>query len=78
MLITFWVGILKERRHLEDPKIDADNTESKVVLVHVMRSYGGLEVEIYSFLTTALDVGKWLSSRSGPLYPQGKKDIGIN
>jgi len=32
---------LKERHHLEDPEADADSTESKVVLVHAMKSYGG-------------------------------------
>jgi len=58
---------------LEDPEIDADSTESKVVLVHAMRSYGGLEVQIYSFLASALDGVKRLPSCSGPLCPQGKK-----
>jgi hypothetical protein len=48
---------LQERHHLEDPEVDADSTENKVVLVHDMRSYGGLEVQIYSFLTSALDGG---------------------
>jgi len=67
MHIKFWVGILKKRHHLEDPEIDSGNTESKFVVVHAMRSYVGLEVQNYSFLTSALDGGKWLPSCSGPL-----------
>jgi fucose permease len=60
MHIKFWVGNLKERRHLEDPEIKQIVLK---VLVHAMRSYVGLEVQIYSFLTSALDRGKRLPSR---------------
>jgi hypothetical protein len=60
MHIKFWVGIPKERHHLEDPEIDSYNTESKFVVAHAMWSYVGLEVQIYSFLTSALDGCKWL------------------
>jgi hypothetical protein len=51
MHIKFWVGNLKERHLLEDPQIDADSTESKFVLVYVMRSYGGLDLLILNLST---------------------------
>jgi hypothetical protein len=32
---------------------------------HVMKAYWGVEVYLYSFLTSALDGGKWSASRPG-------------
>jgi hypothetical protein len=48
---------------------------------HAMKTYGGVEVELHAFLTSALDVGKWVASRPGrftpgetaPLYPLDKR-----
>jgi hypothetical protein len=37
--------------------------EGKAVSVHAMKTYGGAEVKLHSFLTSALDGGKWWSSR---------------
>jgi hypothetical protein len=39
-----------------------------------MKSYGGVEVELYLSLTLASDGGEWLSSRPG-LYPQEKPPV---
>jgi hypothetical protein len=39
-----------------------------------MKTYGGMEVQVYAFLTSALDGGEWLALRPIPrlLYPRGK------
>jgi hypothetical protein len=38
-----------------------------------MKTYGGVEVQLHVFLTTALDVGEWSALRPGHLYPHGKR-----
>jgi len=42
-----------------------------VKLVHAMKSYGGMEVELHSFLTMALDDVEWSASCLGCLTPWG-------
>jgi len=44
----------------------------KVVPVHVMKAYGRVEAQLHSLLTSALDEGKWLSSRPGS-FTSGKE-----
>jgi hypothetical protein len=34
---------------------------SKVVTIHAMNAYGGVEVEFQSFLNSTLDGGEWLA-----------------
>lgn len=34
----------------------------RVVLVYGMKAYGGVEIEVHSFLSSILDGGKWLAS----------------
>jgi hypothetical protein len=46
-----------------------------------MKTYGGVEVQLHAFLTSALDGGEWLASRPGryipvvtdPVYPLGRR-----
>jgi hypothetical protein len=38
-----------------------------------MKAYGGVEVKIYIFLTSALAGGKWSASRPGRFTPRGRK-----
>jgi hypothetical protein len=48
---------------------------------HTMKSYGGVEIYLHAFLTSALDGGEWSSSdpyrftprKKIPLYPLDKK-----
>jgi hypothetical protein len=39
---------------------------------HAMMAYWGVEVQLYAFLTSALDGGEWSASRPGRFTPQGK------
>jgi len=39
----------------------------KVVRFHVMKAYGGLDVQLHFFLTSRIDGGEWSTSRSGHL-----------
>jgi hypothetical protein len=36
-------------------------------------AYGGVDVQIHIFLTSALAGGEWSASRPGRFYPQGKE-----
>lgn len=38
--------------------------------MHVIQTHGGEELELHSFLTPAVEVGEWLASHSGALYPR--------
>jgi hypothetical protein len=37
---------------------------------HTMKAYGGMEVLLHEFLTSALDGGEWLTSRPGHFTPR--------
>jgi hypothetical protein len=37
-----------------------------------MKACVGLEVQLHTFLTSALDGGEWSDSRPRPFQPQGK------
>jgi len=41
----------------------------RVFSVHVMKAYSGEEVQLQSFLISALDTGKWLTSSLGRFTP---------
>jgi len=41
----------------------------KTVPLYAMKSYGGVEVQLHSFLTSALDCSEWLTSRPGRFTP---------
>jgi hypothetical protein len=56
--------------------INSEVKQNKVVLVHAMKVYDA-EVQIFSFLTSALDSGEWLGSLSGHLTP-GKSAPGTH
>jgi len=36
---------------------------------HAMKTYGGVELWLYAFITSALDGGEWSSSRPGRFTP---------
>jgi hypothetical protein len=40
-----------------------------------MERYGGVEVQLYVFLTSTLNKGEWSASRTGHLTPEGRKSI---
>jgi hypothetical protein len=42
--------------------------KSEFVPVHAMKAHGGIKLQLYSFLTWALDGGEWLTSLSGCFY----------
>jgi len=42
--------------------------KGEVFPIHVTKAYGGAEVQFHSFLTSAVDGGKWSTSR-----PSGKQ-----
>jgi hypothetical protein len=56
--------------------INSEVKQNKVVLVYAMKIYD-TEVQIFSFLTSALDRGEWLVSLSGHLTP-GKSAPGTH
>jgi len=41
-----------------------------------MKTYGGVDVQTYAFLTSALDEGKWSASRPGR-FTSVERDRGI-
>ena len=43
------------------------NELSKVVLVHAMKAFGGMEIRLNSFLTPALNGSQWSASLSSSL-----------
>jgi hypothetical protein len=48
------------------------------VLKHyAMKTYGGVDVEIHIFLTSAIVGGEWSASRSGFFTPQKKPPVPI-
>jgi hypothetical protein len=51
---------------------DYIKTESKAFPVHVIKAYEGVKVHLHSFLTLALDCGKWSSFMPQLLYSQEK------
>ena len=62
-----FVGKPETRRPLETPRIRLEFKFKKgeIFPVHSMKAYKGMEVDIHSFLTSALDGGVWSTSRSG-------------
>jgi hypothetical protein len=44
---------------------------------NAMREYGGVDVQIHIFLTSALALGEWSTSRPGRFTP-GKRSPGIH
>jgi len=59
---------LKQGDHLKDLKFDGIlNVKGNRFPVHAMKTYNGVEVDIPSFLTSALEGGEWSASRSGRL-----------
>jgi hypothetical protein len=46
--------------------------EGKVVKQYTMKAYGGVDVQIHIFLTTALGGGELSASRPGPFTPREK------
>jgi hypothetical protein len=40
--------------------------EGKFVSVYHIKAYVGVEVQLHSFLTSALDVGGWSATHPGP------------
>ena len=45
--------------------------------MQAIRPIGGVEVELYSFLTTALEGGGWSTSSPGRSLPPGKDSVPI-
>jgi len=41
----------------------------ETVHLHIMKLYVGVEVQLHSFLTSAIDGGEWSASRSGRFAP---------
>jgi len=39
---------------------------------HAMKTYGGVELQIHAFITSALDGGEWSASRPGRFTPGNK------
>jgi hypothetical protein len=42
--------------------------EGKFVPVYDIKAYGEVEVQLHSFLTSALDVGEWSATRPGHFH----------
>jgi hypothetical protein len=42
---------------------------------HVMQTYGGVEVSIHAFSTSAPDGGKWSASRPGRFTPEVRTPV---
>jgi hypothetical protein len=54
--------------------------KGKVVSVHVMKALGGAEIQIHSFLTSALDAlhrGEWSNSLRGHFAPAKRTPVPI-
>jgi len=47
----------------------------RLIKHHAMERYGGVEVQLYVFLTSTLNKGEWSASRTGHLTPEGRKSI---
>ena len=59
----------ESRRHIRVS--NPHEGESKAVLPHAMKSYVGVEIQLHSFLTSALDEGEW-SPNVSTVVPHGK------
>jgi hypothetical protein len=44
--------------------------ESKVILLHAMKAYVGMEIQLHSFFTSALDNGGWSAERLNCCNPE--------
>ena len=47
--------------------------KGEVVLVHAMKAYRGVDVQLHSFTDTAIDAEEWSTSRPRRFTPGGKK-----
>jgi hypothetical protein len=61
---------LNIRRHLGTQCIEMGSKDG-VFAVHATKTYGGEESHVHSFLTFALDEGKWSASQPGHFHTEG-------
>jgi hypothetical protein len=48
--------------------------KGKIVSIHPINAYGGVELQLYSFITSAVDGGKWSVRNLGRFTP-GKEPL---
>jgi hypothetical protein len=66
--LTFLLIFQKTRNVIPAPAFTYSRNHSKIFPVRVMNAYGGMEVQLRSFLTSAIEADEW-SSRSGHFIP---------